>query len=184
MTKTSRLVSLLRGVNVGGKNRVKMDVLKSVYHKLGLTNVDSYIQSGNIVFTASAQSPAELESVLSRAIQEELLITTPVLIRTNEDIEAIIKNCPFEADSGENSRSLYVTLLQKSPGDNRLDRGVSKNGDSWIRKDREVYLNCSNGYSDTEFTNAGFEKLFGVKATSRNWRTLNKLAELSSADSG
>ena len=175
-------VALLRAVNLGRRNKVSMADLRAVFATLGAENVTTYLQSGNVVFRSSGATVVELTSAIEQAIRRDLGLDVTVLLRTNAELEKVQARNPF-VHGGADPTQLHVTFLAGKPdsaGVRRLDRdGVAP--DEFHVAGREVYVHCPNGYGRTKLTNAYFEKRLGVAATTRNWKTVTKLAELASA---
>jgi uncharacterized protein (DUF1697 family) len=172
-------VCMLRGVNVGGK-KVEMKKLRHLFESIGLSKVRSYIQSGNVLFHSPNEKPEELQALLEKRIIKAFGFEVRVVIRSAKQIKATIKKNPF---SEKDSNFLHVTFLQDNPvKDYSLEKlSKSKAGEEdFIVSDREVYVYCPNGYGRTKLNNTFFEKNLGVFATTRNWRTVNALASISS----
>jgi uncharacterized protein (DUF1697 family) len=168
-------VALLRGVNVGG-NTLKMDRLRAVCAELGLENVTTYVQSGNVVFAAK-KSPAHWAQALERRLAGESRLAVSVMVRTAAEMANIVAANPFLEDSGIDHARLFVTFLDRAPAKlarNALD-ALPSGPDRFRHTGTEIYLHCPGGYGTTKLTNNAFEKLLAVRATSRNWNTVNKL---------
>lgn len=174
-------VALLRGINLGGRNKVGMDSLRQLFLALGHVDVKSYLQSGNVIF----RSPVKESSRLARDIEERLArdlgLTVTVLLRTGDDFEQIVANNPFlgrKIDPGK----LHVTFLADKPDHERAPRLETPAGDSdeFSLAGREVYLHCPDGYGRTKLNNAYIERRLGVAATTRNWKTVTSLCDLAS----
>jgi len=171
-------VALLRGVNVGGRT-VPMAELRRTFDDLGLTQVQTYIQSGNVVFRSprgAAKVAAEIESRLRRDFGTEIR----VLVRTGDQLQNLVRRNPLVRGSRDESK-LHVTFLAEVPAS---ARGASLDGASFLPDEfrllgREVYLHCPNGYGKTKINNAFFERTLGVAATTRNWKTVTTLATMS-----
>jgi uncharacterized protein (DUF1697 family) len=179
-------IALLRGINVGGKNRMKMTDLKQMFEGMGLHQVQTYIQSGNVLFISD-----EEEAALRKRIEHEFkrVFGFPVIIvlRTAEELEQIIRNCPFskeaivEAESMSEAESLYVALLLQSPLPEDIERLTayrSKN-DEFRINGRDVFLLLQHSIRDSKL--ASNLHTLGVPMTVRNWKTINKLVELANA---
>jgi uncharacterized protein (DUF1697 family) len=176
-------IALLRGINVGGKNIIKMVDLKGAFESLGLCEVKTYIQSGNVLFKSN-----EVEESLRKRIEEEIEavfgFSVPVILRTFEELKGIISNCPFskeeitQAESLSETESLYVGILSHAPLQEKKDLlNVYKNeSDDYRIVGREVFLLFSNSIRNSKLA-TNLNKL-DVEVTVRNWKTINKLAEL------
>lgn len=176
-----RYIALLRGVNVGGKKSVKMADLVRAFESLRFSRVRSYIQSGSIIFDAESHDAARLAGTIEEKIGETLGYPVPVIIRTAAELEKIVDGNPFVGEPGVEPGRLHVTFLAEMP-DPELTRDLDLKkelNERFIVADKEVYLFLPNGYARTKLGNAVFEKKFLTTATTRNWRTVKKLLELS-----
>ena len=174
------VVLLLRGINVGGRNRLPMADLRAIVGGLGLGDVRTHLQSGNVVATGTG-APAEHAAALAAALDDALSLTVPVVGRSGDEWTALAAANPFAGDEDDPTR-LHVTFLDGAPDPDRVAALRSRIDDS--RGDRlavvgsDVFLHLSAGYADTPFQNAVLEKQLGRVATTRNWRTVLALAEL------
>lgn len=176
-----RYISLLRGINVSGQKKVKMSELQSVYEQLGFDNVLTYIQSGNVIFTAKNKNISTLIHDIESAIKKYFNFRVPVVIRTHAELKKIINGCPFNVVSDENFwTKILVTFLSAKP-DVESVSGLMKYvyaPEELVVKGREVYLYCPNGYGKSKLSNTFLEKKLAVGATSRNWKSVNALFQL------
>ena len=175
-----RHVALLRGINVGGRNKLPMKTLVGIFEGLGCGDVTTWIQSGNVVFSAAPRHTGRLAARVSRGIAEAVGLDVPVVLRSADELAAIVENNPFVAD-GADERGLHVMFLADRPAAAQiaaLDAGRSP-PDEFRVLGREVYLSCPNGVARTKLTNAYFDARLSTVSTSRNWRTVQKLLELS-----
>jgi uncharacterized protein (DUF1697 family) len=180
-------ISLLRGINVSGQNKIRMSELKGVYESLNLANVVTYIQSGNVLFDCAEQDPA----LLAKAIEVEIIrsfgTSVQVLLRDRSNFQQIIDRNPFVHLRNEGTEKLHVTFLSDRPSEPALSnlplledpkKSGAGNNDEFLVYEREIYLFCPNGYGRTKFSNSFFERKLGVSATTRNWKTVNALYEM------
>jgi len=171
-------VALLRGVNVGGNNKVPMKALVEMFESLGHEDVATFIQSGNVVFTAGSSSPADIAASLEREISSTFGVKTAVLLRTKPEMRAIAKHNPFMSPSADVSK-LQVTFLDLVP-DKAVLAKLEPDAcapDEFAVRSREVYSLCPNGFGRSRLV-AYLERRLGQRATSRNWNTVNKLLDL------
>jgi len=170
-------VAMLRGINVSGRNRLAMADLRSLVVDAGGQDVQTYIQSGNAVFT-SRSSPSAVVTALQSKLRDALGTSVPVLVRTKEELEVVIETNPFVAT--KDPKTLHVTFMGAVPDPAAVESAATKRADADELRvvGREVYLHCPDGYGNTKLTNAFFEKRFGSEATTRNWTTVTKLVEL------
>jgi uncharacterized protein (DUF1697 family) len=175
--KMQTYISILRGINVSGHKMIKMDALREMYSKLNFKNTQSYIQSGNIIFQNKKNGCEVLERKISKAILHEFGFEVPVLVKESGEIMNVLKNNPFIKNRNEDISYLHVTFLSHEPEQSAIDK--IKDGqyasDEFILIGKTVYLFCPNGYGNTKLSNTFFEKKLNVTATTRNWKTVNKL---------
>ena len=177
-------VAMLRGINVAGKNKIKMPELQALFVGLGHGDVTTYIQSGNVVFTSSATSTSALVSAIEKRIAREFDVDVVALVRTKAELGKVIAGNPFVRARADLAK-LHVTFLAKKPGAalvRALD-GLSADPDEFRVLGREVYLHCPAGYGTTKLNNAFWERRLKTAATTRNWNTITKLFELAAAKS-
>ncbi|MFA1736151.1 DUF1697 domain-containing protein [Lysinibacillus fusiformis] len=176
-------VALLRGINVGGHNKIKMADLREALIPLGLQNIRTYIQSGNILFQ-STESEEVLQKQIHETIQINFDITSTVIIRTDEEFQHIVNNCPFspqdiaEASATAMGESLHVALLPAAPTKENRDKYLSYENDQerCVIIGREVYLLFYNSIRNAKLSQQ-LPKL-EVPATVRNWKTIMKLTSM------
>lgn len=176
-------IAILRGINVGGKRKILMNDLKALLQTLGFKNCTTYIQSGNVIFSSPTPlEPFILQEQLAKAIYTKFGFEVPVIIRTAEDLQAIISNNPFIQNPTFDIERLHVTFLGQAPTTKVLSeiKVYSFAPDKFIINKCDVFVYCSGKYSDSKLTNAFFEKKLKVPATTRNWKTILKLYEMAS----
>jgi uncharacterized protein (DUF1697 family) len=177
---SSKHVALLRGINVGGKNKVPMKQLVALFEEAGCTDVSTYIQSGNVIFNANAALVRRLPELITASLLENLGVDAPVLIRSGSELRKVLQNNPFLRHKSAATEHLHVGFLTKAPTRSQagaLDPDRSP-GDTFEVKGSEIYLCCPNGVARTKLTVTWFDKILGTTTTVRNWRTVQKLAEL------
>jgi uncharacterized protein (DUF1697 family) len=176
-------IALLRGINVGGKNIIKMAELKKVFEDIGFYDVKTYIQSGNVLFKSS-EDEESIKKKVEYKIEEVFGLSVKVILRTSQELEQIILNCPFskeevdEAEYMSKAKSLYVALLAHTLSKENIDylNSYKSESDDCIIVGREVYLLFRNSIRNSKLYN-NIHKL-DVPATTRNWNTINKLDAL------
>ncbi len=173
-------ISMLRGINVSGKNRISMAALKSLYESLGLTRVVTYVQSGNVVFDCAETDAAQLASAIEAGIRQTLGLSVPVLLRDKSCFHRLIESNPFSTQRNEDPTKLHITFLADAPSGQAISNLVAPAGstDEFRLDDRELYLFCPGGYGETKLSNSFFERKLKVTATTRNWKTVNTLYEM------
>jgi uncharacterized protein (DUF1697 family) len=171
---------LLRGINVGGRNRVPMADLRALLASLGCEDVSTYVQSGNVVCRA-AGPPEVLAGRLGAAITAELGLTVPVVGRTAAEWAATVAANPL-CDLDDDPTRLHVTFLAGLPDPERVDALVAEAGalapEVVAVSGRDVYLHLPSGYHRAKLNQAFLERRLGQVATARNWRTVLALADL------
>lgn len=167
-------VALLRGINVSGQKLIKMADLKRICEGLGMARVQTYIQSGNVLFE-SEEEPETLCRRMKAAIQSVFGFDVPVVIRSLADLERIIGGSPYPAEG-----DVYVAMLDEAPSEAGIDRLMAANlgGDQCQVVGREVYLLYRQGAGRSKLTTNLLEQKLGVAATARNWRTLTTLVAM------
>lgn len=175
-------IALLRGINVSGSNLIRMDALKESMRILGLSDVITYIQSGNIVFSSPEANEKLLEEIIRKSIASDFGCEVPVKIVSSIDIERVIHQNPFIAQRKLPVEFLHVTFLSLCPDPLTMSNLLAGNDgiDEAIAIGNIIYLYCPNGYGRTKFNNTFFERKLKLTATTRNWKTILKLAELAS----
>ena len=171
-------IALLRGINVGGKKRIKMADLVEALEPLSLKNIRTYLQSGNVIFEHDSIDSDEIAKNIQEKINEAFGISVNVIIRTEEELEDIINSNPFIKNQDIQIDKLHVTFLKELPDSIAMDLNKSENEEFEVNG-REIYLYLPNGYGRTKLTNNIFEKKLKTTATTRNWKTTNKLLEMS-----
>lgn len=177
-----KYISILRGINVSGQKKIKMIGLMSLYENLGFENVTTYIQSGNVIFDSKEKNKAILKSKIEKAIENNYKFYVPVEIRTNHEISKIIEECPFgSVDLVENGTKVLLTFLSSTPEKSNINDLLKyvNSPEQLVVKGKEAYLYCPNGYGKSKLSNNFIEKKLGVDATTRNWKSVHKLYELS-----
>lgn len=177
-------VALLRGINVGGKNRLAMGALVELFRALGCDEVRTYIQSGNVVFRATPERAASLADELIRGIEREHGLTVPVVLRTARELAGVLRANPFlDARGATPEEFLHVAFLAEAPGARALATLDPRRSppDRFVVRGREIYFSCPNGMARTKLTNAYFDARLATTSTLRNWRTVRQLVELARA---
>jgi len=170
-------VALLRGINVGGRNRVPMAELRRLFEETGCGSVSSYIQSGNVLFMHESTGRDALAGRLERAVQETFGVSCPVVLRTAAELGRIACSHPFGADTSR----IHVAFLDRQPDDPAALASLDAAPDRFELVGSEVYLLYPNGVHGSRLTGALLERRLGARATLRNWRTVTSLAELAAS---
>jgi uncharacterized protein (DUF1697 family) len=166
-------IVLLRGINVSGKNKLPMADLRQILSRLGFQNLQTYIQSGNIILESTLEKE-EICKKIKDAILEKFGYDVPVIARTIPEWKKAIENYPF---SKENEKIVAFSFLNQNTKETVLE--INNLGEDTYKIDKNVvYLYCSSGFGKTKLTNNNIEKKLNVTATTRNLRTTLKLLEL------
>ncbi len=172
-------LALLRGINVSGKNMIKMPVLVGIFSELGCKDVCTYIQSGNVLFSASKTIAAKLESAVESAIGTELGLRIPVLVRSAAEFSEAVAANPFP-EAVDSPRQLHLVFLKDKPEAEAVasldpDRSAP---DRFVVADRHIYMHLGRSAADTKLTNAYFDARLKTVSTARNWNTVKTLQDL------
>lgn len=176
-----RYIAILRGINVGTGRKVSMTDLKKLCENMGLQNVQTYIQSGNVVFEWSrSESISELETRLQKAFSESFGFDIPVLVRTAEEWAESKAQNPFLKEENVDIDRLHLTCLKEIPLPELLEKikMFQYLPDRYEIIGKDVFIFCTAGYGTSKLVNSFFESKLKVPATTRNWRTVMKLHEM------
>ncbi len=174
-------ISILRGINVSGQKKILMADLKNLYESLKFKEVITYIQSGNVIFKSDGKlSDLDLAKKIETAMYKKYDFKVPVIIRSVEEIRKVISINPFLNEKNINIERLHVTFFSEIPKSHNL--GIIKqfdfSSDRFTIIGKEVFLYTPEGYGVTKLSNNFFENKLKVTATTRNWKTVNKLLEI------
>jgi uncharacterized protein (DUF1697 family) len=175
-----RYAALLRGINVGGRQKVPMSDLRELLAGLGLAEVSTYLQSGNAVFSCDQRPNDELAEVIKAGVAARTGISCAVLIRTGAELAGVLDRTPLAAP--HTPSRYFVAYLSGEPDQARAEAVLTQSFEPdqiWI-SGREAYLWCPS-MPDSKLTNAFIERQLGVTATARNWNTAQKLAEFTAS---
>lgn len=174
-----RYIALLRGINVGGNKKVPMAQLRALMEGLGYTGVATLLQSGNAVFTCKEKSPAKVVKQLEAAIAQEFGFEVAVVLRTRDELAAVIQANPLAGAEDAPSQFL-VTFLSDVPDPKKLAaiEPMAYLPDEFRVVGREIYARFPNGIRDSKLATVLGGPRLGVTPTARNWNTVLKLLEL------
>jgi uncharacterized protein (DUF1697 family) len=179
MTHSQTFMALVRGINVGGRNTVPMAELRSALAGIGLEDVATYIQSGNVVIRHAPGEAAGLASAMERCIEEGFGVSARVVVRTRDELAEVAGRNPF-LERGADPAQLHVVFLDREPEPGAVAEldPVRSPPDEFEVHGREIYLRLPNGMGRTKLSGDYFERRLGVAATARNWKTVLALVEL------
>lgn len=173
-----KYVAFLRGINVGGKNKIKMETLREVCTKLGFENVKTYINSGNVIFEASKSDDKKLAAQIEKAIEREFGLNIKTMVRSVDEIKNIVENNPF-AGQFENDKDLHVFFLDEEMPKEKVELLLSNNNENeqYFVRNREIFCLLKVSVLDSLMGKDYITKKLKVSSTARNWRTVNKVLE-------
>lgn len=173
-------IGLLRGINVGGKV-LKMADLKQAVAELGLSNVETYLQSGNMVFAAPKAGDDKLAARISAAIAEKNKMDVHVLVRNVREWDEVIVHNPF-AQAADMPKSLHAFILDRQPDKQKVEdlRGKDFGSEQWRIAGDTLYLHTPDGFGKSKLGNS-IERLLKVPMTGRNWNTVLALQAMAAA---
>lgn len=172
-------IALLRGINVGARNKIPMPELRSLCAELGWGDVDSYIQSGNLVFAAVA-APARLEAELEEAIEGRFGLSIPVLVRAAAHWRATVQGNPFPEASRSAPNHVLLALSKEPPREEAVEnlQERARGGERVTRVGDALWIHYASGVARSKLSPAVLDRLVGSPVSARNWRTALKLGEL------
>jgi uncharacterized protein (DUF1697 family) len=174
------LISLLRGVNLGGHRKVKMDDLRALYESLGFADVQTYINSGNVLFKTTGRDLVRLRKRIEDAIEGACGFRSDVILRTPSDLRGAIARNPFAARPGMDGSKLAIHFLAAEPSAAAREEVVAIDAapEELHCSERELYIYYTNGMARPKLSLAAVEKTLRMSGTSRNWNTVRKLLEM------
>ena len=171
-----RFVAFLRAINVGGRN-VKMEQLRRIFESVGLTNVETVIASGNVVFDSRSRSGRSIEKKLQAKLEAALGYTVATYVRSMEELSAIANHKPFRKIP--KTATLFIAFAAEEPSSETQKKLLSQQGktDKLSFRSREIYWLCLTRYSDSKFSGPVLEKILDMPVTVRNARTIERIAQ-------
>ena len=177
--RSSKFVGLLRGINVGGHNKIPMSDLRSLCEEIGWDDVQSYIQSGNLVFSAD-DTAKRLEAQLEESINRHFGLQIPVVVRGTDDWLGYVKSNPFPEASLKEPNLVMLALSKRSPNPDAAVRLLERAsaGERLIQVGDALWIHFGEGVAKSKLTPALMDRQVGSPVTMRNWRTVLKLEDL------
>jgi uncharacterized protein (DUF1697 family) len=171
---------MLRAVNVGGHNKIKMDALRALYESLKFRDPQTYVQSGNVVFRTGERDLNLLAKRIQNGIARKFGCNPEVILRSTSELRDVIARNPFAKRRGIDPRKLLVTFLATDPGSEVREKVLQlKTDPEELRVDgRELYIYFPNGMARPKFSWAAIEKMLKIPGTGRNWNSVTKLLEI------
>lgn len=176
----ARYLALLRGINVGGNRIIKMADLKQMFEDMKFKNVSTYIQSGNVLFDTKEQEPRALQKKIEKALEQALGYSVDIYIRSKEEMKAIVEYDAFKKMNAGEDAKIYVAFLSDLPSEAQVKALEETNNDMdmfHVHK-TEMYLVSNRKPGDVFNIDTPVKKILGLKNTSRNWNTTQKLYTL------
>ena len=173
-------ISMLRGINISGHRLIKMDALKALYAELGFTHIQTYIQSGNVIFKHRNTDLQEFKKLIADGIREKFGFEVPVIVKEMDELKQIIASNPFLKDSKKDISKIYLTFLSTVPDSERFCKiGEGQNFEEEYKlTGNSIYIYCPNGYGNTKLSTNFLEGKLKLSATSRNWKTTLELMRI------
>ncbi len=173
------LIVLLRGINVGGHKRLKMAQLKSICDSVGLANVETYLQSGNVVCDTS-DAPAHVATRVEEALRDSAALDVRVIVRTPADLSRAIEQNPFGDAARTDPNRVLVTFLERRPAAQAAAAFLERHSGPELvdLRGSELYIRYPNGAGTSKLTHNVIERALGVTGTARNWNTVSALFDL------
>jgi len=174
-----RYVALLRGINVTGNNMISMEELRAVFESLGFSRVTSYINSGNLAFDVRAAAEPSLIAKIEKGIKEHFSTSVQVMVRPQKDIASILANNPFDGEF-ESHKEMHVLFLKEEMPTAKVDIVLAAvpEMERCVFRGREIYCHLPMGVAESLLGRGLVERKAKVPVTARNWRTVQKLADL------
>jgi len=174
------IVSMLRAVNLGNYNKIKMDTLRDLYAKLKLEKPQTYLQSGNVIFKSSERNLDLVAKRIQAAIEKKFGCRTEIILRTSAELRAVIANNPFAKRTGIEPSKLLVTFLLADPGKAAREnlRKQQFAPEQLHVADRELYIYFPDGVGKSKLPSARIRKILNTPGTGRNWNSVTKMLEI------
>jgi uncharacterized protein (DUF1697 family) len=186
MVSMSVVIAMLRAVNVAGYQKLNMEALRTLCGGLGLRDVQTYIQSGNLIFRADKGAPEELARKVEDGIHGKYGFKPNVIVRTPSELRKVIANNPFAGRPEVAPNRLLVLFLAGTPSRQAREQisAIPCEPEEMHIKGRELYIYYPNGMARPKIPMARIEKLLATPSTGRNWNTVNKLLAMAEALEG
>src|SRR6266853_6402332 len=174
------VISMLRGVNVGGHNKIKMDALRTLYGSLKLRDAQTYVQSGNVIFRTDEMDIARLARRIEDGIERKFGFRPEVILRTVAEMREVLARNPFAKRRGIEPGKLLVSFLASDPAEEAREkvRQMKCDPEELRIVGRELYIYFPNGMGRSKLSLAKFEKTLKTSGTGRNWNSVTKILEM------
>ena len=174
------IISMLRGVNVGGHNKIKMEALRALYESLKLRDAQTYVQSGNVIFRTDERDIARLTKRIEDGIERKFGFRPDVILRTAAEMRDVVARNPFAKRRGIEPSKLLVSFLASDPGEEGREkiRQMKCDPEEMRIERRELYIYFPNGMGRSKLPWAGMDKMLKTPGTGRNWNSVTKMLEM------
>ena len=174
------MISMLRGINVGGHNLIKMDALRALYESLGMQGAQTYVQSGNVVFRTSERDAVRLAKKIQGGIDKSFSCKPEIILRSAAELAKTIARNPFAKRRDIEPAKLLVLFLADEPNSEARKRvlAIKADPEELYIIGREVFIYFPNGMGKTKLPWTTLERLLGTPGTGRNWNSVTKLLEI------
>src|SRR3989442_1642827 len=174
------IISMLRGVNVGGHNKIKMEALRALYESMKLRDAQTYVQSGNVIFRTDERDIPRLAKRIEDGIERNFGFRPNVILRTAAEMREVVARNPFAKRRGIEPSKLLVSFLASDPGEEAREkvRQMKCDPEELRIEGRELYIYFPNGIGRSKLSLAGLEKTLKTPGTGRNWNSVTKMLEM------
>ena len=173
-------VAMVRAINVSGHKIINMGELRDMCEKMGLQNVQTYIQSGNIVFQHLDTLNSILEKIIAEGIKRRFSFDVPVIVKEVSELRRVVKKNPYVSKGIDKQNRIFVVFPANVPYGIKADNitQFKYDDDEFVIFEDVVYLYCPVSYGDSQLSNSFFEKKLKLVSTTRNWHTINELIKI------
>jgi uncharacterized protein (DUF1697 family) len=174
------IISMLRGVNVGGHNKIKMEALRALYESLKLRDAQTYVQSGNVIFRTQERDITQLTKLVENGIKRKFGFRPDVILRSAAEMRDVIARNPFAKRRGIEPSKLLVTFLATDPGAEACEKvlQIKCHPEELRIEGRELYIYFPNGIGRSKLSFAALEKTLKTPGTGRNWNSVTKMLDI------
>lgn len=171
------VISLLRGINVGGNKKIKMAELRELYASLGFQHTKTLLQSGNAIFETDLTDMAEIQQKIEDGIQETFGFDVTLILRTPEELQAVVDNHPFSDEQQNDPGKMAFVFLSDVPSEEAVNELRDQNTGKEViwHNNRELYIFYTDGMGRSRLDSNRIERTLQVKSTTRNWNTTQKI---------
>jgi uncharacterized protein (DUF1697 family) len=173
-------IAMLRGINIGPHKRIKMERLRATFEELGFARVQTYIQSGNVVFKWGKTAPASLCKKIEARLVDDFGFSVAVILRTREEMQKVVRDNPLLKEKGIEASKLHVVFLSEAPAAVALEKlqSLTLAPDRTRCRGKELYFYFPNGVSGSSLWKHPLDRVLAVTPTMRNWNTVNRLCKM------